>query len=134
MCLGWVCCLIPLQLLRWLQVLCLPPALLSPELVPGAGSGGADVAMHRYLPHWFRSQSSSSLLKQESGPVLFVPLVLQYLAWCLTVGRPSCLILVICVYLFIYSYHGELDHLSVNHHHSSLLGFALLEVSLLAIP
>lgn len=32
---------------------------------------------------------------------LFVPLVLQYLAWCPTLGRPSCLILVICVYLFI---------------------------------
>lgn len=64
---------------------------------------------------------------------LFMPPVLQNLAWCLTMGRPSCLILVICAYLFIYSYHGELDHLSVNSHHSSLLGFALLEVSLPAI-
>lgn len=30
-------------------MLCLSPALLSPELVPGAGSGGADLAMHRDL-------------------------------------------------------------------------------------
>lgn len=37
-------------------------------------------------------------------------------------------------FLFIYSYHGELDHLSVNHHHSWFLGFALLKVSLPAIP
>lgn len=65
---------------------------------------------------------------------LLVPLVLQYLAQCLIMRMSSCLILVVYVYLFIYSYHGELDHLSVNHHRSSLLGFALLEVSLPAIP
>lgn len=40
--LGWIYCLIPLHLSRWLQVLCLSPTLLSLELVPRAGSGGAD--------------------------------------------------------------------------------------------
>lgn len=114
-------------------MLCSSPALLSLELVPGAVSGGAD-GRHAHL---------SALLVQVPGLsqlipgteirsyALFLPQVHQDVTMVADgVNGPDCIDCagVVCsvslfgfVCCWVFSYHGELDCLSVNRRHSSLL-------------